>query len=95
MKRGDRGIRDAWRVGVARIVDSVRPEEYDMPKKMAPFPTLEPRLCANPECKTGPGNTRATYTPTTPWQHCCTTACRMRMAYLKRKAKKESEKSNG
>ena len=67
-----------------------------MPSKVTPpFGTYPPMLCENPDCKTGPGNTRVTFTPDTPWQKCCSTECRMHLNYLKRKAKKKSEKSGG
>jgi hypothetical protein len=64
-----------------------------MTKPMAPFSVYPARVCENPDCKTGPNNTRANFVPTTPWQLCCSTSCRMRLAYLKRKAKKKSEES--
>lgn len=58
------------------------------PKVTPPFGTYPPKVCKNPDCKTGPGNTRANFTPETPWQECCCPTCRMHAAYLDRKAKK-------
>lgn len=62
-------------------------------KTMTPFSTYSPRLCENPDCDLGPGGTRRTFTPTTPWQTCCSPYCRNRKATLKRKAKRDAEKA--
>ena len=62
-------------------------------KTMAPFSSYPLKTCENPECNFGPSGARQTFKPTTPWQSCCSTYCRNRKATLKRKAKRESEKS--
>jgi len=60
-----------------------------MPAKVTPpFGTYPPKLCENPDCMTGPGNTRATFTPKTPWEDSCCTQCRNHVNYLRRKAER-------
>lgn len=79
-----------------------------MPKTMAPFPTLPPRPCRNPDCGKTCTNTahkagedgRHMFSPRTPWQSDCSPECRNRYHYLfktkpkRSEARKESEKSD-
>lgn len=65
-----------------------------MPKPMTPFREYAERLCDNPDCKLGPNGTRRQFKPNTPWQDCCEPACRQHRNYLRRKAEKESGKSD-
>ena len=66
-----------------------------MRTKMAPFPTLQPRVCANPECKPkeeggkhrkgctiGAAGVAKEFAPRTPWQRTCCPSCRNRLNYL-------------
>jgi len=65
-------------------------------KVTPPFGTYPPKLCENPDCVTGPGNTRAASTPGTPWQRFCSPACRNHWHYLtkvKPARQKKSDKS--
>lgn len=72
-----------------------------MPKTMAPFPTLEPRSCRNPDCATtctdkkhkkDPAG-RHVFSPKTPWQNDCSPECRNRYNYIaKTKPKRDAAK---
>ena len=76
-----------------------------MRTKMAPFPTMKPRVCENPECKPkaeggkhrkdctlGSAGVPNEFEPHTPWQRTCCPSCRNRLNYLEvRRPKMDAE----
>ena len=66
-----------------------------MQTRMAPFPTMKPRACENPDCKPkeeggnhrkgctiGAAGVAKEFEPRTPWQRTCCASCRNRLNYL-------------